>query len=330
MKNNYFIKKVNSPFEDTVFFIRNIYKKKAMLLDCGRIGNLNNTEILSISDIFVSHTHIDHFYGFDRILRTFLRSDKTLKIYGPKGFLKNIEGKLGGYTWNLVENYNFKIQAFEICEGNKILSAFYKASNTFRPEYRELKGLEKIDVGDGFFVTFEYFDHAIPSMGFRIKEMRHVNIKKDVLEKYGYIPGPWLTELKAHLRENEDLDYIVSVQTKDGIKKIDAQTLKDRLVIFKEPQDITFIADFAPTFENYKKAINFARDSFILLIESMFLKEDILHAIDKRHSTIDLSKMIFIESNAKFVHFFHFSSKYEKKKSIFFQKLYKDIEDRII
>jgi len=75
-------------------------------------------------------------------------------------------------------------------------------------------------------------------------------------------------------------------------------------VIFKEPQDITFIADFAPTFENYKKAINFARDSFILLIESMFLKEDILHAIDKRHSTIDLSKMIFIESNAKFCPFF--------------------------
>ena len=330
MKNNYFIKKVNSPFEDTVFFIRNVYKKRAMLLDCGRIGNLNNTEILSVSDIFVSHTHIDHFYGFDRILRTFLRSDKTLRIYGPRGFLKNIEGKLGGYTWNLVENYNFKIHAFEICEGNKIISAFYKASNTFRPEYKKLDGLEKIDLEDGFFASFEYFDHAIPSMAFRIKEMRHVNIKKDVLEKYGYIPGPWLTELKSHLRENKDSDYIVSVETKSGTIKIDAQTLKDRLVIFNEPQDITFIADFAPTFDNYKKAINFAKNSFILLIESMFLKDDILHAIDKRHSTIDLSKTIFIESNSKFVHFFHFSSKYEKKKSIFFQKLYKDIEDKII
>ena len=330
MKNNYFIKKVNSPFEDTCFFIRNIYKKKALLLDCGRIGSLNNSEVLSISDIFISHTHIDHFYGFDRILRTFLRSEKTIKVYGPIGFLKNIEGKFAGYTWNLVENYNFKIQAFEILEDGRILTAQYKASNTFRPEYGELKNVEKIDLDDGFFIYFEYFDHAIPSMAFRIKERMHVNIKKDVLEKYGYIPGPWLTDLKAHLRSNKDLSYQFAVETTEGIKKISAGTLKDRLVIFKEPQDITFISDFAPTFDNYKKAINFAKDSFILLIESMFLKDDVLHAIDKRHSTIDISKNIFIESNSKFVHFFHFSSKYEKRKNQFFQRLYEDVENQII
>ena len=330
MKNNYFIKKVNSPFEDTCFFIRNIYKKKALLLDCGRIGNLNNTELLSISDIFISHTHIDHFYGFDRILRTFLRSDKTLKIYGPRGFLKNIEGKLAGYTWNLVENYNFAIQAFEIIESNKILTAIYKASNIFKPEYGEIKNTEKIDLDDGFYMYFEFFDHAIPSMAFRIKERMHVNIKKDVLEKYGYIPGPWLTDLKSHLRANKDLNYLFAVETTDGVKKISARTLKDRLVIFKEPQDITFISDFAPTFDNYKRAINFAKNSFILLIESMFLKDDILHAIDKRHSTIDISKNIFIESKSKFVHFFHFSSKYEKRKNQFFQRLYEDVENQII
>lgn len=330
MKNNYFIKKVNSPFEDTCFFIRNIYKKKALLLDCGRIGNLNNTELLSVSDIFISHTHIDHFYGFDRILRTFLRSDKTLKIYGPRGFLKNIEGKLAGYTWNLIENYNFAIQAFEIIENNKILTATYKASNIFRPEYGEVKHTEKIDLDDGFYMYFEFFDHAINSMAFRIKERMHVNIKKDVLKKYGYIPGPWLTDLKSHLRANKDLNYLFAVETTDGVKKISARTLKDRLVIFKEPQDITFISDFAPTFDNYKKAINFAKGSFVLLIESMFLKDDILHAIDKKHSTIDISKSIFIESKSKFVHFFHFSSKYEKRKNLFFQKLYEDVENQII
>ena len=330
MKNNYFIKKVNSPFEDTCFFIRNVYKKKALLLDCGRIGSLNNTEILSISDIFISHTHIDHFYGFDRILRTFLRSDKTLKVYGPKGFLKNIEGKLAGYTWNLVENYNFKIQAFEILEDNSIISALYKASNTFKPKYEEMKKVERIDLEDGFYMYFELFDHAIPSIAFRIKEKKHVNIKKDALEEYGYIPGPWLTELKSHLRSNKDINYLFDVETIKGIEKISAGKLKDNLVIFKEPQDITFISDFAPTFDNYKKAINFAKDSFILLIESMFLKDDVLHAIDKRHSTIDMSKNIFAESNSKFVHFFHFSSKYEKRKNVFFQNLYEDVGNQII
>jgi ribonuclease Z len=330
MKSNYLIKKVNSPFEDTCFFIRNVYKKKALLLDCGRIGSLNNTEILSVSHIFISHTHIDHFYGFDRILRTFLRSDKTLKIYGPKGFLKNIEGKLAGYTWNLVENYNFKIEAFEILEDKSLLAATYKASDAFHGEYLELGKIDKISLDDGFFMCYEFFDHAIPSMAFRIKEVKHVNIKKDVLQQYGYIQGPWLTELKSHLRANKDLNYLFDVETMEGVKKIPAGTLKDQLVIFREPQDITFIADFAPTFENFKKAISFARGSFLLLIESMFLKEQVLHAIDKRHSTIDLSKQIFLESGTKFVHFFHFSSKYEKSKNVFFQKLYEDINNHVI
>ncbi|MDY6820903.1 MAG: ribonuclease Z [Deferribacterota bacterium] len=330
MRNNYTIKKVNSPFDDTCFFIRNVYKKKALLFDCGRIGGLNNTEILSLRDIFISHAHIDHFYGFDRLLRTFLRSDKKLRFYGPPGFINNVIGKLSGYTWNLVDNYDFELEAYELNSCGKAKIALFKASNYFKPIIYYKDNLEYLSLDDGFKVVYEFFDHSIPVIGYRIKEAIHVNIKKDVLCKYDYVPGPWLTELKARLRSNYLLSDVLEVETKDGKKRVKLGLLADQLVIFKPPQDITFITDFAPTYENYSKAITFASNSYILLIESMFLKKDILHAIDKSHSTTSLSKQIFLESGSKFVHFFHFSSKYEKSKDEFMYCIYKDIDKKII
>lgn len=328
MRHNYFIKKINSPFEDTSFFVRNIYKKQAFLLDCGRLSGLTNTEILSLSDVFISHTHIDHFYGFDRILRTFLRSDKKLRLFGPKGIINNVRGKLAGYTWNLVDNYSFELEVVELSTDEINTFANFKAANRFEPEYATYD--TTIELGDGFRLDYTFFDHDIFSTGYRIKEGVHVNIKKDVFDEFGYIRGPWLSELKAHLRCSRDLNKNITVTTSSGEKDIPAGQLKNEIVIFKPPQDITFITDFAPTFENYMKAINFAKDSYILLIEGMFLKEDILHSIDKKHTSLDLSKRIFIESSSKYVHFFHFSSKYEKKKELFLNELYRGIGEYII
>jgi len=148
---------------------------------------------------------------------------KKLYAVTETGLLKSIDY---GENWEKLSKPDLPILAISADLSNpEVLfvateKGVLKSTNSGLSWVPSSKGLVKIECGEAdFFELSNIFDHAIPSMGFRIKEMRHVNIKKDVLEKYGYIPGPWLTELKAHLRENEDLDYIVSVQTKDGIKK---------------------------------------------------------------------------------------------------------------
>jgi len=327
MKHNFIIKQVNSAFEDTSFFVRNIYKKKAFLLDCGRLGNITNSEILSISDIFISHTHIDHFYGFDRILRSCLRSDKTVRFFGPPGIINNIWGKLQGYTWNLVENYTFIIEAIELNNKLPFKRSVFKSYNAFKPEISEC-GKEIFDLGDGFTLDFAFFDHGTISVGYRINEFIHINIKKNACEKYGLVPGKWLTELKDKLR-NEEFSAYIKVDTTNGVKEHSVKELEEMLVIYSPPQDLTFITDIAPTFENYKKAIKFAANSHILLIESMFLKSDILHSIAKKHLTVDIAKDIFFKSGSKYVKFFHFSPKNETNKNEFFQSVYSDIKSRI-
>ena len=107
---------VNGPFDDPALYVPFAYEKRAILFDLGDLRRLPPRDILKISHCFVSHTHMDHFCGFDRLLRICLGREKRLHLFGPEGFLTNLEGKLRGYNWNLVNHYRypFEITASEI------------------------------------------------------------------------------------------------------------------------------------------------------------------------------------------------------------------------
>ena len=109
---------INDASGDPGLFISFAFNRRAIVFDLGDIAGLSPRDLLKISHVFISHTHMDHFAGFDRLLRIMLGRSKTLHFYGPLGFLKNLEGKLSGYAWNLAKNFTHElvIHATEITE----------------------------------------------------------------------------------------------------------------------------------------------------------------------------------------------------------------------
>ncbi len=95
---------VNPPFGDPGLYVEIRWARRALLFDLGDNTALSPTRLLRAMDVFVSHTHMDHFIGFDRLLRIALGRGKTLRLYGPPGLIANIDGKLRGYTWNLANS----------------------------------------------------------------------------------------------------------------------------------------------------------------------------------------------------------------------------------
>jgi ribonuclease Z len=105
---------INGPFGDPGLYIGMRWLGRAVQFDLGSLDRFPAAALLKLTHLFVSHTHLDHFIGFDRVLRLFLARDAVLSLYGPDGVIANVQGKLAGYTWNLLDGYKFAVRVHEI------------------------------------------------------------------------------------------------------------------------------------------------------------------------------------------------------------------------
>jgi ribonuclease Z len=163
---------INPPFGDPGLFVPFCFEKRAVVFDLGDISPLSTRDILKISHCFISHTHMDHFIGLDHMLRLMLGRTKKLCLFGPEGFLENLEGKLSGYSWDLVENYDnhFVLQATEV-HSTHLLTQNYICQNRFRSSGKagKLPFNSLLLDKPSFSISSVILDHSIPCLGFAMK-----------------------------------------------------------------------------------------------------------------------------------------------------------------
>ena len=96
---------VNDAFGDPGLYCDFRDERRALLFDLGDLTRLPPRKLLRLSHVFVTHTHMDHFAGFDHVLRVILGRKERLVLTGPPRFVEQVEHKLHAYTWNVVHRY---------------------------------------------------------------------------------------------------------------------------------------------------------------------------------------------------------------------------------
>lgn len=314
---------INGPFDDPGLILSLPYVNRALLFDLGDIHNLPAKDILKVSHAFISHTHMDHWIGFDRLMRLQLGREKTLHIYGPDGFLSQVEAKLAGYSWNLVQNYNnrFSIIASEIRKTH-LLTQCYCCKDGFLPSApaRKKNYHSKLLEDSGFSVSAVILDHLIPSVGYCIQERFHVNIKKTALMELGLTTGPWISTFKRALLNNEPPDMPIRVQWREKIEKVKTVQLGDlagKITVITPGQKVVYFADAGNTKINTEKMIAMAQNADHLFIEASFLDRDRDIAEKKYHLTAGQAGAIAGKARVKHFTLFHFSPRYKGQDLLF-------------
>jgi ribonuclease Z len=304
MKPSFHAMSLNGPFDDPCIYVRILREGRSFLFDLGFTTALSPKDILKIAMIFVSHTHVDHFIGFDNILRVSLKKEDTLKLYGPKGFIDCVEGKLRGYTWNLIGDYPLVIEVAEVGDGC-IERALFRADNYFKRQEMGTEHFERVIMRDAScFVSAEILDHGVPCLAFSLEEDYHINIDKARLNDMDLPVGPWLGEFKTAIRENQkEKTFTINGRT-FSFRDLDCIATKER------GQKVSYVVDAIGSDANIGKIINFVQGADVLYIETYFLDRDKMRARDRYHLTAREAGMIARKAGVGRMEAVHFSPRY--------------------
>jgi len=306
---------VNGPFDDPALFVAFRHARRALLFDLGRIDSLSPREVLKISDVFVSHTHIDHFIGFDQLLRCSLNKSDPIHLYGPEGIIDNVRGKLAGYTWNLIQDYPLQITVREIHQETQ-KTVHLKATSRFEPEGEQMDAFTGNLLQDAAFaVSAAILDHRVPCLAFCLEERERLNVRPDQLEAMGLQSGPWLDVLKKMIRENAPGATRLEIpqENGEGSKNLSLDEWRQALILEGKGQKVAYVVDclFSPA--NTERILSVAKDADLFYCEASFADADAARAEDRYHLTATQAGTLARLAGARQFIPFHFSRRYERE-----------------
>lgn len=311
---------INDAFGDPGLYAEFMFERRALLFDLGDLRALSTRKLLRVSHVFVSHAHMDHFVGFDQLLRIFLGREKALVLYGPAGFIDQVEHKLRAYTWNVIQNYagNLSLEVAEVLTEGDMRAARFQSRQAFRREPMPAPAVrgDVLAERNGFRARCAVLDHGTPCLAFALEEQAHINIWKNRLSERGLAVGPWLRDLKRAILENE-ADTTPIHALGGGNRGLEPVTfslgmLRD-LVAVVPGQKIAYVVDARYHEANARKIERLAHDVDLLFIESVFLDEDAEQAARKNHLTARQAGLLARRAGAKRMVPFHFSPRYVER-----------------
>lgn len=160
---------VNGSTGDPVLFLDYPGKDDAFLFDAGELGGLDNHRLGDLAAVFLTHHHIDHFVGFDRVLRANLDRDKTLHVFGPEATIPRVYDRITSYDHQYFPFQKLVVEVHELLPG-KERAARLECSRRFpKPEVGERKWTGPVVYENaGVLVEATPTDHTVPGLAYAL------------------------------------------------------------------------------------------------------------------------------------------------------------------
>ncbi len=312
MRNVFLSSLLNGLSGDPGLWVDLVDEGRSLLLDLGELSHVSSRKLLRVERAVVTHTHMDHFVGFDHLLRLTLGREKELTVTGPPGFLKSVQGRIEAYAWNLIEEYPIRLVAEEV-DGDTVRAVRYTGPGRMRPEpLPDRRFAGTLHAERLYTMHVATVDHGIPVLAVALRETEHLSVNRDRLEKMGLVPGAWLRDLKQAVRRREPPDAEIRADAPDGQgRTFKTGELAGEILLRGPGQRLAYVTDLGFTPENVAVVTDLARDADLLVCEAAFLHEDEVLARERKHLTARQAGELARAVGAKRLAPFHLSPRYQ-------------------
>ncbi len=192
---------VNGSAGDPVLFVDYPGRDDALLFDAGENGSLDPKRLGDLLAVFISHHHIDHFIGLDRIVRANLDRDKTLHLFGPPGTIRKVFDRVTSYDHPFFPFQKLILAVHEIQPGRQ-----RRAELRCEDKFAEPEIVESEWSGPTIFETPEIrveaapADHTVPCLAYAMVEATGYHPDPKRRDTGPLRPGPWLSKALELLR----------------------------------------------------------------------------------------------------------------------------------
>jgi ribonuclease Z len=203
---------VNGSTGDPVLFIDYPGKDDAFLFDAGDNAGLDLKRLADLQAVFITHFHVDHFIGFDRVIRANLDRDKTLHVIGPAETIARVYSRVTSYQHSF---FPFQKLVLRVCEvlPDRTRTALLECAKRFPPPVGE----EAAWCGPAVYETEDlkveaaHADHTVPCLAFALVEKTGYHPDPARLAAGALRPGPWVTRALALLREGAPAGTVLEI-----------------------------------------------------------------------------------------------------------------------
>lgn len=302
-------KLVNGPSGDPGLFVDLLGRRRGLLLDLGRCDALAPAEALRLSDVFVTHTHIDHFIGFDTLLRWHLARRTHLRLHGPPPLIENVAGRLRGYTWNLVTDDSPTVEVVELdAAGRPARAQQFRCAAQFAPGPIEPRGGPRVLDEPEFTVRAAVCDHHDrTSVAWRIDEATRWSVDEARATALGGPAGPWVAALKEAARAGTPPERAIA--TAAGSRPL-GDFLSAGALTAAPGESLAYVTDVSWTPANRERLEALCAGVDLLYCEGGFLDREAEHARRVSHLTAANAGTLARAVGAGALRTFHFSRRY--------------------
>ena len=309
---------VNGSTGDPVLYVDYPDSDNALLFDGGDNAALSMAQLRDLTAVFITHHHMDHFVGIDRILRANTGAKLPLNIFGPPGTTERVAQRLRSYEHVFFDGQNMVIVLHDI-GSDSITRMVLESESDFddgETESTRWKPLDPIFENEDVQVEAAPTDHTVPGLAFALVEKPGWRLDEAKLAKGLLRRGPWIAQVRqALLQKKSQKDELQIQQGTFRIGDLAQQYFRQA-----EGCRIAYVADTFWSPKVQPGLIQLAQGSEILYCDSFYAEKQAAAAETYRHMTAKRAGIFARKAKVDELVLIHFSLRYKGRYDLLIQE----------